>query len=147
MTINRKYFVMTKDNCQINNGICSIDLPLDFVNSNNPNKQIILLSFMYYGLWVPRTEQYINLDYTTLHSKTLCDGNYHQNDYFITVLTYNYSTIQKVYPIRSKPQKLEVFFKNADGDLVDKFDYSKGESGYDDRGYEEKFILEFELIY
>ena len=41
MSVNRKYFVMTKDNCQINNGICSIDLPLDFVNSNNPNKQII----------------------------------------------------------------------------------------------------------
>lgn len=129
-----------------NTGLWKIELPYEFTMSNNPNKSITLLNFMYYARWTPDTADPINLSETTLHSPTLCDGNWNQ-DYYITTITYEYNTVMKSYPIKTKPQYLEFFFKNYDGTIVKKFVYQPGESGDDNRGMEERFLIELELFY
>ena len=145
----RIYFLLTNKTCKLDEstGIWSVDLPVDFVNAPLINKTITVLTFMYYGTWVPRTDDYIDLQYTSFHSPTLCDGNFSQNDYYISSLSYNYNTVHKTYEIGSMSQKLEFFFKDAEGEVIKKFYFKKGESGYDDREYEERFVIELQLDY
>lgn len=124
-------------------------LPDDFTMSGSPNKFIKLINFVYYCATIPRNdalEYQLTLDHTSLHSPTMCDGNYHQ-DYYITTLCSTYNTYHKLYPIRSQPQYLEFFFEGRDHDVVKKFYYKPGESGYDNIALEERFVIDLEVGY
>ena len=156
---NRKYLVLTKETCTFNKetGHWTIDLPRDFVNGSRL-KHITVLNFMYYGCFVlddsdPKEcalQSMVQLDYTSFHCPTLIDGNFHQEDYYIATLCYNYNTVNKVYPIRSHCEKLEFWFKNTSKQTVTDFEVKYPQHGFDDRKnqkYEERFTIELELVY
>lgn len=145
---NKTYVKLSKEYCELNpdTGMWRFKLPDDFVNSRSTRKAISVLNFMYYATWVPRTEQYINIDYTSLHSPTLCDGNYNQDNYIAT-LCYTYNSVFKTYPIRTNPQYLEFYFKDTENNVVKKFDYKPGESGDDLKGISERFTIDICLEY
>ena len=141
------YYVLTKNTCKFNEetGIWSIDLPREFVSCPHADKRITILNFTYYATWIPRTDAYIKVDHTSFHSPTLCDGNLQQENFFITTISYESNTVHKTYFIRSHCEKLEFFFEDADGNVIKQFYVPKGESGYDDRAYEERFAIELLL--
>ena len=110
------YFVLNNNTCKwldlYQHWI--IDLPREFVDSTSKNKSIKILNFIHEEA------------YTSLHSPTLCDGNFHQDDYYIT--TYNpYHVVNKVYPINSHCEYIEFYFNDLN---------SKG-----------NFVIELELIF
>ena len=147
--MSQKIFLkLSNDCCKLDTftGIWSIELPHEFRNSTHPQKRINVLSFMYYPRFDPPTEgMNINLEYTSFHSPTLCDGNFNQDNYICT-LCYTYNTVFKTYPIKSSPQYLEFYFKDADNTIIKTFFISGNDIGtnYD---YHEKFVLDLELIY
>ena len=117
------FFKLSNEYCKLDKftGIWSIELPQEFRNSIHPNKRINVLSFMYYPRFDPPTQgMNLNLEYTSFHSPTLCDGNFNQDNYICT-LCYTYNTVLKTYPIKSHPQELKFYFKNADGDVIKTF--------------------------
>lgn len=146
--MNKQYIVLKKEFCELNKdtGMWRFKLPDQFTYSNSKEKRITVMNFMYYATWVPRIDSYVNIDYTTLHSPTLCDGNYNQDNYIAT-LCYTYNTVFKTYPIRSNPQYIEFYFKDTDNNIVKKFYYAKGESGDDNKAMEERFTIDLELVY
>ena len=143
---HKQYFVLTKNNCKFNEetGHWTIDLPREFVHSAKP-KSITVLNFMYYGTWVPKTGGFMNMEHTSFHCPTLIDGNFHQENYYINTIAYNYNTVYKTYPIKSHCEKLEFWFKDADGEIIKLFYIPKVQSGYDDRAYEERFVIDLLL--
>ncbi len=148
--MNRQLYVkLSKEYCDFNKdtGIWRFKLPDDFVYSRSPTKKITIMNFMYYATWLPKTEgDFININYTTLHSPTLCDGNYNQDNYIAT-LCYTYNTVFKTYPIRSQPQYLEFYFKDTENEIIKIFYMEPGESGDDHRAYEERFTIDVCLEY
>lgn len=147
--MHKQYIVLKKEYCTLdpNTGIWKFKLPSDFVNSRSIDKRITVLNFMYYASWIPRKDyDYVNIDYTTLHSPTLCDGNYNQDNYIAT-LCYTYNTVLKTYPIRTNPQYLEFYFKDTEDQIVKKFYYNEGESGDSNRAFEERFTIDLELSF
>ena len=147
--MNKQYVVLKKEYCTLNEatGMWSFKLPDDFVNSRSTAKRITVMNFMQYATWIPRTEnQTIQIDFTTLHSPTLCDGNYNQDNY-IGTLCYTYNTVFKTYSIRTNPQYLEFYFKDTENNVVKIFYMEPGASGDDKRAYEEKFTIDLELVY
>ena len=146
---HRVYIKLSKEYCELNpdTGVWRFKLPDDFVYSRSPNKKITVMNFMYYATYIPRNDNdFINIDYTTLHSPTLCDGNYNQDNY-ISTLCYTYNTVYKTYPIRSQPQYLEFYFKDTENNVVKIFYMSPGASGDDERAYEERFTIDICLEY
>ena len=146
--MNKTYLKLSNEHCELDKltGIWRIKLPDNFVNSRNPNKRITVLNFMYFPRINPPTQGLnINLEYTSFHSPTLCDGNFNQDNYICT-LCYTYNTVFKTYPIKSSPQYLEFYFKDADNTIIKTFFISGNDIGtnYD---YHEKFVLDLELIY
>ena len=149
MNTNRRYVVLKKDYCTLDSktGMWSFKLPDDFVNSRSPNKRISVLNFMYYATWIPRTTvSTIQIDFTELHSPTLCDGNYNQNDY-IGTLCYTYNSVGKTYPIKSNPQYFLFYFVDTENEIVKQFYYGPGASGDDNKALEERFTIDLELIW
>ena len=149
MSMNRKYVVLKKEYCHLDEvtGMWTFKLPDDFVNSRSPQKRITVLNFMYYATWVPRTGgNTIQIDFTELHSPTLCDGNYNQDDY-IGTLCYTYNSVMKSYPIRTNPQYLKFYFKDTENNIVKQFYFPPGASGDDYKAYEEKFTIDLELVF
>lgn len=149
MNTNRKYVVLKKEYCTLDEstGMWSFKLPDDFVSSRSPYKRITVLNFMYYATWVPRTgANTIQIDFTELHSPTLTDGNYNQDDYIAT-LCYTYNSVMKTYPIRSQPQYLNFYFKDTSNSVVKQFYYPPGASGDDVKAYDERFTIDLELVY
>ena len=143
-----QYIKLSNDYCTLNSltGMWSLRLPDDFINSRNPDKRIVVMNFMYFPRFNPPTEGiYANLEYTTFHSPTLCDGNFNQDNYICTVC-YAYNTVFKTYPIKSNPQYLEFFFRDPDGSIIKTFHIPGANIGanYD---YTEKFSIDLELIY
>ena len=146
---HRLYVKLDKDCCTLNKdtGMWSFKLPDDFVNSRSDQKRITVMNFMYYATWVPRTGgNTIQIDFTELHSPTLCDGNYNQDDY-IGTLCYTYNTVMKTYPIRSNPQYLQFYFKDTEDNIVKDFYFPPGASGDDLKAYDERFTIDLELIF
>ena len=147
--MNRLYFTLTNKNCKLNknNGMWSIELPRDFMDSRRPAKAISVLNFKYYS--THNCNQHLNtlmaIDETSFHSPTLCDGNFNQ-DYYITNANYVYNTVYKTYKIRSNPQYFEFFFKNSKDEIIKQFDYTADEVG-GTCPIIEKFRIELELIY
>ena len=149
MNVNKKYVVLKKEYCTLdsNTGMWSFKLPDDFTHSRYDRKRITVLNFMYYATWVPRTGgNMIQIDFTELHSPTLCDGNYNQDDY-IGTLCYTYNSVMKTYQIRSNPQYLLFYFKDTENNVVKQFYYPPGASGDDNLAMEEKFTIDLELVY
>lgn len=151
---HKLYVKLDKDCCTLNpdTGVWTFKLPDDFVHSRSPQKRITVLNFMYYATYVPRTgPNTIQIDFTTLHSPTLCDGNYNQ-DYYIGTLCYTYNSVFKTYPIKSNPQYLDFYFKNTDKEVVKTFymppdpNAEPGDEYYL-KGYEERFTIDLELIF
>lgn len=143
------YLRLNNDTCELNNktAIWRIKLPNEFTNSRNPDKKIIVNNFMYIiktnsTVTIPPS---INVEFTTFHSPTLCDGNYNQDNYICT-LCYNQNTIYKTYPIKSNPQYLEFYFRDGNGALIESFWYQTdiNEVNY---SFAEKFNIDLELIY
>ena len=100
--MNKTYLKLSNEHCELDKltGIWKIKLPDNFVNSRNPNKRITVLNFMYFPRINPPTQGLnINLEYTSFHSPTLCDGNFNQDNYICT-LCYTYNTVFKTYPIK-----------------------------------------------
>ena len=125
--MNHKYFILT-DNAYLkinNQGI--IDLPQDFINSNDPQKRIKLLN-MEVG---DKTDH--KFKSCTFHSHSLCDGNFSQYNYFITSYNPARNVVQKEYPIGSKCQHIVFSFRDTDGEEIDISQL--------------KFIIELELIF
>ena len=147
--MNRRYIVLKKEYCTLdsNTGMWTFKLPDDFVNSRSDQKRITVLNFMYYATWVPRTgNNTIQIDFTTLHSPTLCDGNYNQDNY-IGTLCYTYNSVYKTYPIKTNPQYFKFYFKDTEDNVVKQFFFDKGASGDDNKAYEEKFSIDLELFW
>ena len=146
---NRQYVKLSKEYCTLDEstGIWRYKLPDDFTYSRSPGKKITVMNFMYYGTWVPRTDGlYSQIDYTTLHSPTLHDGNFNQDNYICT-LCYTYNTVFKTFPIRSQPQYLEFYFKDTENKIVKQFYVPPGASGDDTRGFEQRFTIDIELVW
>ena len=148
MNVNKKYVVLKKEYCTLdsNTGMWSFKLPDDFTQSRYDRKRITVLNFMYYATWVPRTGgNMIQIDFTELHSPTLCDGNYNQ-DYYIATLCYTYNTYHKIFPIKTQSQYLEFYFRDGNGALIESFWYQTdiNEVNY---SFAEKFNIDLELIY
>lgn len=125
--MNHKYFILT-DNAYLkinNQGI--IDLPQDFINSNNPQKSIKLLN-MEVG---DKTDH--KFKSCTFHSHSLCDGNFSQYNYFITAYNPNKDVVQKEYLIGSKTQHIVFSFRDMDGEEIDISQL--------------KFIIELDLVF
>ena len=155
--MRRTYLKLSNTTCTFNasTGIWSIDLPRDFINSDAPNKRINVLTFMYFVTTEPTTTNIvINTEYTTFHSPTLCDGNFNQDNYICT-LCYTQSAIARSYPIKSKPQKLEFYFRDSNNELIISYEYFGQESDSTVGGSSttgtwkahEKFAIDLELIY
>ena len=161
--MRKQYFVLCKETCKFNedNYHWTIDLPRDFVNSSKP-KQITVLNFMYYGCYVTNEtnvatgkkektlQGYQQLDYTSLHCPTLLDGNVQQNDYYIASLCYQYNTVFKTFPIKTHAEQIEFWFKTSCGMIVKQFDLEPdkhGNTSYSNCHYEERFVIDLELIY
>lgn len=141
------YIRLTKNNSNFNEntGMWKFELPREFTNSKHPNKQITIMNFMYYGRVDPPTENItVNLEYTTLHSPTLCDGNFNQDNYIAT-LCYTYNTVFKTYPIKSNPQFIEFYFKDVDDNIIKDFYV---ENFYNiNTNFEQKFNIDLELLF
>lgn len=147
--MRRMYFKLSKETCKFNEntGIWSVELPREFTNSNSPDKRINVLTFMYFVTLDPVTANVeINTEYTSFHSPTLCDGNFNQDNYIYT-LCYTQSTIAKSYPIKSKPQTLEFYFKDSNNELIIHYDYFGEDSNKVHWRAVEKFVIDLELIY
>ena len=147
--MTKQYIVLKKEYCELDSktGIWRYKLPDNFINSRSSNKKITIMNFMFYGTWIPRKDyDYVNMDYTTLHSPTLCDGNFNQDNYIAT-LCYTYNTVYKTYPIRTSPQYIEFYFKDTDNEIVKEFYYAPGASGDDSRAFEQRFTIDLELSY
>ena len=125
--MNHRYFILTDNSyLKINNqGI--IDLPIDFVNSSDPQKRIRLLN-MEIG---DKTDTKFKA--CTFHSHSLCDGNFSQYNYYITTYNPERSVIQKEYPINSKTQHIVFNFRDFSGEELDISQL--------------KFIIELDLIF
>lgn len=149
MSVQRKYIMLCNENSELDTktGIWKFKLPEDFVNSRSPVKSIKLINFLFYCASIPNTAG-INttIDFTTLHSPTLCDGNYNQ-DYYIATLCYTYNTYHKIFPIKTQPQYLEFYFKDTERNVTKKFHFAEGESGYDNVELEMRFTIDLELCY
>ena len=144
-----KYITLNNRNCEFDSktGMWRFKLPDDFVNSRSNRKYIKLLNFMFYCATIPRNDSiYTNVDYTTLHSPTMCDGNYNQ-DYYIATLCYTYNTYHKVFPIKSQPQYLEFFFRDSEQEIHLVHYFPPGASGYEDTALENRFTIDLELGY
>ena len=145
--MNKTYVRLNKLTCEFdtNTGIWKYKLPDNFTNSRS-EKKITVLNFMYF-LRSNHTvsNKYGNIEFTTLHSPTLCDGNYNQDNYICT-LCYNQNTIYKTYPIKSNPQYIEFYFRDGNGALIEAFWYQTdvNEVNY---SFAEKFNIDLELIY
>ena len=142
------YFIVSKENAVYNEntGHWYVDLPDDFVNTHRDRK-ITVINFSYFVITKPRTTTLnTNIEFTSLHSPTLIDGNFNQYDNYICGLckNYTYNTIYKSYPIKTRPQGIEFWFKNANGEMVTEFDYTVTENG-DDVIVTENFIIELNL--
>lgn len=164
--MGKQYFILSRETCKFNasNGHWTIDLPREFVNSSKP-KSITVLNFMYYGCYVlnevnidtgeedKSLQGYQQLDYTSFHCPTLIDGNFNQNDNYIASLCYNYNTVYKTYPIKSRCEQIEFWFKTSCNMLIKQFDLPPDQHGntdkpiYEQCDYEERFIIELELNY
>lgn len=152
--MRKTYFRLHNRNCILNpdTGVWKIELPQEFVNSRYVNKAITVLNFQYTCGYTTslgsnfQTKLTEAIDYTTLHSPTLCDGNFNQNNY-ICMLCYNYNSVYKTYPIRSNPQYMEFYFKDTADKVVKTFIYAPGASGHDTYWMEERFNIDLELIY
>ena len=132
------YFVITCLNSDYdsNTGMWSIDLPHFFTTSKNYEKYIRLLGFQYFdsdGLLDPRK---------TLHSSTLCNGNYSQLNYFITMAMYTNTGWSKEFKITGKPQKLYFQFREYSEMII-----KSGKPSEDETEPHERFVIECELIY
>lgn len=148
--MNKIYVRLTKNACEFDNdtGIWKFKLPDNFMNSRSDSKKITVLNFMYYATYIPSTGP-LQIDYTTLHSPTLCDGNYNQDNYIAT-LCYNYNTVFKTYQIKSNPQYMEFYFKNMENEIVKLFYHEFVEpttEGNVERVYEERFSIDLELVF
>ena len=142
------YFIITKENSTLDakTGHWYCDLPDDFVNSNRP-KKINVINFTYYVSTRPRTTTLnTNLEFTSLHSSTLIDGNFNQYDNYICGLckNYTYNTVYKTYPIKTRPQCIEFWFRNENREMVTGFEYTVTENG-DDVLVLENFVIELNL--
>ena len=147
------YFTITNDNATLdpNTGHWYIDLPEDFSHTHRI-KRITVNTFTYYITTLPLNQTDVSTNdrlYVSLHSPTLCDGNFSQNDYFITGLckNYAYNTIYKTYPIKTRPQKIEFWFKNELGNIVKDFQYivDKNINDGPETTVFEKFVIEMNL--
>lgn len=151
---NKMYFRLNNNLCQLNpdTGVWKIELPQEFVNSRSINKAINVLNFQYTCGYTTSLGSNIQtrlieaIDYTTLHSPTLCDGNYNQDNY-ICMLCYTYNSVYKTYPIKTNPQYLEFYFKDTANKVVKQFSYPPGASGHDTYWLEERFNIDLEFIY
>lgn len=145
--MQRLYLRLSNKTCTLDSktGIWTIQLPSEFSNSNNPDKKITVINFMYYAKLDPPTDTIpIILEYNTFHCPTLCDGNYNQDNYIATLCS-TYNTVYKTYPIKSKPKVLEFYFKDSYDDIIKVFFKPKG---YDwNYNYYENFSIDLELIY
>lgn len=132
------YFVITCLNSVFdeNLNMWYIDLPHFFTTSIHDEKYIKLLGFQYF-------DSNGNLDPTkTLHSETLCDGNYSQLNYFITMAMYTSTGWSKEYKITTKPQRLYFQFRSYSESIIKS-------SNCDEENIQphERFVIETELIY
>lgn len=101
--VQKLYFVLNNNTCVWNPTLKRwiINFPREFVDSLNKDKSIIILNFV-----SSQTE-----DIISFHSETICDGNYHQDDHFITC--YNRDKVtNKIYPIQTRAEYLTFHFKN-----------------------------------
>lgn len=142
------YLRLNNDTCKFdeNTNMWRIELPRDFTNSRNTNKRINVINFMFSAILDPPTANVkINIEFTTFHSPTLCDGNFNQDNYICT-LCYTQNTFHKSYQIKSNPQYIEFYFKNSNNEIIQGYWYE----GFDEsnRHYEftEKFNVDLELI-
>lgn len=143
------YLRLNNDTCECDeqSSMWRIKIPEVFTNSRNPDKKITVLNFMYIiktnsSMYTPPS---INIEFTTFHSPTLCDGNFNQDNYICT-LCYNQNTVYKTYPIKSNPQYIEFYFRDGNGALVEAFWYQDSVNG-NQYVFSEKFNIDLELIY
>ena len=149
MAMNKKYIRLNNNTCEFNNKTYwwKFKLPEDFTNSKSPNKKISVINFMYIiKTSKPIANVHYNVEFTTFHSPTLCDGNYNQDNYICT-LCYNQNTIYKTYPIKSTPQYLEFYFRDAIDQIIGAFQYQSIDSEGNYYDCRECFNLDLELIY
>ena len=148
--MSQKIYLRLNNNlCEFNNNTFKwrFELPREFTNSKHPDKKINVLNFMYIiRTSVPIVDKHINVEFTSFHSPTLCDGNYNQDNYICT-LCYTQNTVYKSYQIKSNPQYIEFYFKDALNRMIESFQYENVDSSGTHYDCEEYFNIDLELWY
>ena len=151
--MNERYFILNNNTATLDEetGKWKIDLPMEFVNSNKP-KSITILNFMFFMITTPHRQDECDTSivYTSLHSSTLTDGNTNQEDHYITSLSfrYTYNTVFKTYPIKSRAQSIEFWFKDEYGEIIKDFEIPIGSFPENSNvGGQQKFVIELLLKY